>query len=67
MDHIPSPAVTMLWEGVSPDVALLDRFGFDDPAAAGCWVVNALREQWAVEADVCERIVISGGNALATP
>lgn len=65
MADLPSPAVEMLWEAVDAEAALRERFGFRDAAAAGTWVVEGLREHWGAEVDACERIVISGGNALA--
>lgn len=59
------PAVEMLWEGVDPESALRTRFGFGDASAAGTWVRARLEEHWGIQVYACDRIVISGGNALA--
>lgn len=55
----------MLWEPHDPRQALDERFGFSDEESAGCWVAAMLDEHWGVRIDSCERIVMSGGNALA--
>lgn len=55
----------MLWEADDAGDALETRFGFSDGAAAGRWVVTTVVEQWGVRVGSCERIVISGHNALA--
>jgi homoserine kinase type II len=60
-----SPVVRMLWEPDDPRQVLGARFGFGDGAAAGRWVAETLDRHWGVQVDVCERIVMSGGNALA--
>ncbi len=57
--------VEMLWEAHDPHRALRDRFGFDEPAEAGRWVVELLGTYWGVKAGPCERIVMSDHNALA--
>jgi len=61
----PVPALEMLWEDVDPRAALRTRFGFADAAAAGRWVEAVLVGRWGVRAGRCERVVISGGGALA--
>jgi len=55
----------MLWETQDPRQALDERFGFSDEESAGRWVAATLNEHWGVRIDSCERIVMSGGNALA--
>lgn len=59
------PVLEMLWEAHDPHHALDGRFGFGDARAAGRWVAETLDEHWGVRVDLCERIVMSGGNALA--
>ncbi|MDI5938677.1 phosphotransferase [Micromonospora sp. PTRAS2] len=59
------PVLEMLWEAHDPHRALDARFGFGDARAAGRWVADVLNEHWGVRVDSCERIVMSGGNALA--
>jgi homoserine kinase type II len=60
-----APALEMLWEPHDPRHALDGRFGFSDEESAGRWVAAMLDEHWGVRIDSCERIVMSGGNALA--
>jgi homoserine kinase type II len=60
-----APALEMLWEAQDPRHALDGRFGFSDGPAAGGWVADTLDKHWGVRIDSCERIVMSGGNALA--
>jgi homoserine kinase type II len=60
-----APVLEMLWEAQDPHHALDGRFGFSDGQAAGRWVADTLDEHWGVRIDSCERIVMSGGNALA--
>jgi homoserine kinase type II len=60
-----APALEMLWETDDPGDALKTRFGFSDGVAAARWVVAVLDAQWGVRVDSCDRIVISGHNALA--
>ncbi|GIF14171.1 phosphotransferase [Actinoplanes teichomyceticus] len=60
-----TPVVQMLWEAHDPHQALSARFGFPDAPAAGRWIADTLDEHWGVRVDSCERIVMSGGNALA--
>jgi homoserine kinase type II len=59
------PVLEMLWETQDPRHALGERFGFSDGQAASRWVADTLAEHWGVRIDSCERIVMSGGNALA--
>jgi homoserine kinase type II len=59
------PVLEMLWEAQDPRHALAGRFGFSDGESAGCWVAAMLDEHWDIRVDRCERIVMSGGNALA--
>lgn len=65
MSESPAPALQMLWEPHDPRQALGERFGFGDAKSAGHWVAAMLDEHWGVRIDSCERIVMSGGNALA--
>ena len=60
-----APVVEMLWEAGDPYAALDGRFGFGDGESAGRWVAAVLDERWGVRVRSCERIVMSGGNALA--
>ncbi|MEH1129521.1 phosphotransferase [Micromonospora sp. CPCC 206061] len=60
-----SPVLEMLWEAQDPHHALDRRFGFSEGQAAGRWVAGTLDEHWGFRIDSCERIVMSGGNALA--
>jgi homoserine kinase type II len=60
-----APVLEMLWEAHDPHQVLSGRFGFGDSRAAGQWVAAMLDEHWGIAVDVCERIVISDGNALA--
>jgi homoserine kinase type II len=55
----------MLWESQDPRDVLGERFGFRDGDSAGRWVAAMLDEHWGVRIDSCDRIVMSGGNALA--
>lgn len=59
------PIVEMLWETCDPHGALEQRFGFADALSAGRWVAAAVHEHWGIRIGSCERIVISGHNALA--
>jgi homoserine kinase type II len=65
MTDTDAPVLQMLWESGDPAEALGGRFGFRDSAAAGRWVAAVLDEHWGLDAVVCERIVMSAGNALA--
>jgi homoserine kinase type II len=60
-----APVLEMLWEADNPHHALGARFGFGDGESAGRWVAALLDEHWGVRINSCERIVISGHNALA--
>lgn len=55
----------MLWETSDPKGVIETRFNFSDGDAAGRWVATTLDEYWGVQVDSCERIVMSGHNALA--
>jgi homoserine kinase type II len=59
------PVLEMLWEALDPCRALEARFGFSDGESVGRWVASMLDEHWGVQIHSCERIVISGRNALA--
>jgi homoserine kinase type II len=59
------PVLEMLWEAHDPHGALQQRFGFGDAVSAGHWVASTVHEHWGIRIDSCERIVISGYNALA--
>jgi homoserine kinase type II len=60
-----APVLEMLWEAQDPHHTIDGRFGFSDGQAAGRWVTDTLDRHWGVRIDSCERIVMSGGNALA--
>ncbi|MET8121297.1 phosphotransferase [Micromonospora sp. NPDC005189] len=60
-----APVLEMLWEAQDPHHTLDGRFGFSDGQAAGRWVADTLDKHWGVRIDSSERIVMSGGNALA--
>jgi homoserine kinase type II len=60
-----APVLEMLWEAEDPRDTLDGRFGFRDGESAGRWVAAILDEHWDVRIRSCERIVMSGGNALA--
>ncbi|MGV9213855.1 phosphotransferase [Micromonospora sp. RB23] len=60
-----APMLEMLWEPHDPRHALDERFGFGDAESAGRWVAAMLKEHWGIRIDSCERIVMSGGNAIA--
>lgn len=55
----------MLWESVEPRQALRERFGLDSFDDADSWLSKALAEVWAIEVEACDRILISGENAIA--
>ena len=65
MVETQAPVLEMLWEADDPRLALAERFGFGDGPAAARWVADTVDGQWGVLIDSCERIVMSGGNALA--
>ncbi|MEU7841252.1 phosphotransferase [Micromonospora sp. NPDC049114] len=65
MTESQAPMLEMLWEPHDPCHALDERFGFGDAESAGRWVAAMLKEHWGVRIDSCERIVMSGGNAIA--
>lgn len=55
----------MLWESTQPRSALKERFGLDSFDEAGSWLTKVLAEAWAIDVQVCDRIIISGDNAIA--
>ncbi|WP_267278013.1 phosphotransferase enzyme family protein [Arthrobacter sp. CDRTa11] len=57
--------LSMLWESAEPRSALQERFGHDSFDEASGWLTDVLAETWAIEVQACERIVISGDNAIA--
>jgi homoserine kinase type II len=60
-----APGLEMLWETRDPHGALEERFGFADALSAGRWVAATVLGHWGIRIESCERIVISGHNALA--
>lgn len=58
------PSVEMLWESVDADEALASRFKLGDAGQTAEWATKVLGEVWGVVVTSCDRIVISGGNAL---
>ena len=65
MDGPLAPSLEMLWEARDPTEVITERFGFHDGGAAGRWVVDVLDEYWGLRVGSCEKIVMSGQNALA--
>lgn len=65
MTETHAPVVEMLWEASEPSAALEARFGFGDVSEACRWVATMVDRQWGVRVVSCDRIVISGTNALA--
>ncbi len=59
------PTVEMLWESADPAQQLTKRFGFRDGDAAAQWVADALDTYWQLPLVRCDRVVISGRNAMA--
>lgn len=55
----------MLWESTEPRRALQERFGLNSFDDAVSWLTKGLAEAWAIDVDACDRIVISGHNAIA--
>jgi Ser/Thr protein kinase RdoA (MazF antagonist) len=55
----------MLWESTEPRPALRERFGLDSFDDAGSWLTEVLADAWAIEVLACDRIIISGDNAIA--
>lgn len=55
----------MLWESTEPRSALKNRFGLDSFEDAGSWLTKVLAEAWAIDVRACDRIIISGHNAIA--
>lgn len=62
---IDETTVEMLWEDTDPTAVLARRFGFDSARAAAHWVAGVLTTQYSLAPAVCDRIVLSDGNALA--
>jgi Ser/Thr protein kinase RdoA (MazF antagonist) len=56
--------LSMLWEAVEPEVALTERFGFDNFGTVTEWVSTVLDGTWGITVGACARIVISGQNAI---
>ncbi len=65
MAEASAPVVEILWEPVDPDDTLRSRFGFGSTDAVVGWIASALDERWGVQVASCQRIVMSGSNALA--
>jgi homoserine kinase type II len=57
--------LSMLWESTEPRSALQERFGLDGFDEAGSWLTKVLAEAWAIDVQRCDRIIISGDNAIA--
>ena len=55
----------MLWEPGDAIEALRDRFGFEDLVEACRWLRTHLASSWDVEMESCERLMISGNQAIA--
>ncbi|TCK61358.1 phosphotransferase [Curtobacterium sp. PhB136] len=56
--------IELLWEQDDPNEVLRTRFGFAGPIVRD-WVTAAVAHHWGVRVEPPERIVMSGGNALA--
>jgi homoserine kinase type II len=57
--------VSMLWEQTDPQVALRDRFGLDTFDDASRWLAEVLAQRWDIDVAACDRILVSGENAIA--
>ncbi|MEI8409927.1 MULTISPECIES: hypothetical protein [unclassified Kribbella] len=57
--------LSMLWESTEPRRALQERFGPDSFDDAVDWLTKGLAQAWAIDVEACDRIVISGDNAIA--
>lgn len=57
--------LSMLWESTEPQSALKNRFGLGSFDEAAGWLTKVLANAWAIEVHTCERIIISGHNAIA--
>jgi homoserine kinase type II len=55
----------MLWESTEPRCALQERFGLDSFDEGVSWLTKVLAEAWAIDVETCDRIIISGDNAIA--
>ncbi|MDQ0680701.1 homoserine kinase type II [Arthrobacter pascens] len=59
------PGLSMLWESTEPRSALKKRFDLDSFDEAVSWLTKVLAEAWAIDVQACDRIIISGHNAIA--
>ncbi|GAB2679885.1 phosphotransferase enzyme family protein [Kribbella swartbergensis] len=57
--------LSMLWESTEPQSALQERFGLDSFEEAVGWLTKGLALAWAIDVEACDRIIISGDNAIA--
>jgi homoserine kinase type II len=57
--------IELLWEQDDPNEVLRTRFGFARAEAVSDWVLASVAHRWGVHVDPPERVVMSGGNALA--
>lgn len=57
--------VEMLWESDAPVDVLRSRFGFNSADETSGWVAQQLDRFWGIRAEACERVVMSGQNAIA--
>jgi Ser/Thr protein kinase RdoA (MazF antagonist) len=55
----------MLWESADPLDVLKERFGLASFDEAASWLTSVMGEAWALDVQACERILISGDNAIA--
>jgi Ser/Thr protein kinase RdoA (MazF antagonist) len=55
----------MLWESTDPRRALQERFRLDSFDDAVSWLSKGLAQAWAIDVEACDRILISGHNAIA--
>lgn len=59
------PGLSMLWESADPLCVLKERFGLASFNEAAGWLTSVMGEAWALDVQACERILISGDNAIA--
>ena len=57
--------LSMLWESTDPRRALQERFRLDSFDDAVSWLSKGLAQAWAIDVEVCDRILISDNNAIA--
>lgn len=57
--------LSMLWEWTEPQSALQERFGLGSFEEAVGWLAKGLARAWAIDVEACDRIIISGDNAIA--